>query len=96
MTCRSGSGDADGIYPSCGFARAGTVDWRCLNHDAVKLLFDPMTAYRFIVTLNPGDAHLPPQQAARSNFARIGGFQEVKGLGADLEVTPYNEGGVND
>ena len=30
-----------------------------------ELLLDPMTSYRFIVTLNPGDAHLPPQQAAQ-------------------------------
>lgn len=62
----------------------------------LELLLDPMTAYRFIVTLNPGDAHLPPQQAAQIKLYALGGFQEVKGLGADLEVTPYSEGGVND
>lgn len=61
-----------------------------------EVLQDPMTAYRFIVTLNPGDAHLPPKQAAQVKLYALGGFQEVKGLGADLEVTPYAEGGVND
>ena len=58
-------------------------------------LLDPLTSYRFIVTLNPGDAYLPPKQAALVKLYALGGFQEVRGLGADLEVTPYNEGGVN-
>jgi phage tail-like protein len=56
----------------------------------------PLTSQRFIVTLNPGDAYLPPQQAAQVKLFANGEFQEVKGLGADLEVTPYAEGGVND
>jgi phage tail-like protein len=63
----------------------------------------PLTAYRFIVTLDPVDAYLPPAQtlllallgAGAPQFTG-GAFQEVKGLGADLEVTPYAEGGVND
>jgi phage tail-like protein len=59
-------------------------------------LLDPLTSYRFIVTLNPGDAYLPPKQAALVKLYALGGFQEVRGLGADLEVTPYAEGGVND
>lgn len=59
-------------------------------------LLDPLTSYRFIVTLNPGDAYLPARQAAQVILFAIGGFQEVKGLGADLEVTAYAEGGVND
>lgn len=59
-------------------------------------LLDPLTSYRFIVTLNPGDAYLPPKQAALVKLYALGGFQEVRGLGADLEVTPYSEGGVND
>jgi phage tail-like protein len=56
----------------------------------------PLSAYRFIVTLNPGDAYLPPAQAARVKLFANGEFQEVKGLGADLEVTTYAEGGLND
>jgi phage tail-like protein len=60
------------------------------------LLTDPLTSYRFIVTLNPGDAYLPPQQALIVKMMAIAQFQEVKGLGADLEVTAYPEGGVND
>jgi phage tail-like protein len=56
----------------------------------------PLISYRFIVTLNPGDAYLPPKQAALVKLFANGEFQEVKGLGADLEVTPYPEGGVND
>ncbi len=59
-------------------------------------LLDPFSAFRFVVTLNPGDAHLPPKQAAQIKLYALGGFQDVKGLGADLEVTPYAEGGVND
>jgi phage tail-like protein len=57
---------------------------------------DPIPSYKFLVTLLPGDAYLPPaQQALLAQFSG-GEFQEVKGLGADLEVTAYPEGGVND
>ena len=56
----------------------------------------PLPAYRFIVTLDPADAYLPPAQAALLKLFAGGAFQEVKGLGADLEVMPYAEGGVND
>jgi phage tail-like protein len=56
----------------------------------------PLPAYRFIVTLDPADAYLPPAQAALLRLLAGGAFQEVKGLGADLEVTTYAEGGVND
>ena len=62
----------------------------------LSLLTDPLTAYRFIVTLDPGDAYLPPAQALIVRLMAVGQFQEVKGLGADLEVTTYAEGGVND
>jgi phage tail-like protein len=62
----------------------------------LNLLVDPLTSYRFIVTLNPGDAYLPKSQAALVKFWASAGFQEVKGLGADLEVTAHAEGGVND
>lgn len=57
---------------------------------------DFLPSYRFVVTLNPGDAYLPPTQAALVSLVNGGEFQEVKGLGADLEVTSYPEGGVND
>lgn len=60
------------------------------------MIEDPLPSYRFVVTLNPGDAYLPPAQAALVPLVTGGEFQEVKGLGADLEVTSYPEGGVND
>ena len=59
------------------------------------MIEDPLPSFRFIVTLLPGDAYLPPSQAAL--LPLVGSeFTEVKGLGADLEVTAYPEGGVND
>jgi len=60
------------------------------------MIENPLPAYRFIVTLEPGDAYLPPSQAALLALFVGGEFQEVKGLGADLEITSYAEGGVND
>jgi len=67
-----------------------------VNPNPLDLLTDPLTSFRFIVTLNPGDAYLPAAQAALVKLYATAGFQEVKGLGADLEVTAYSEGGVND
>lgn len=60
------------------------------------MLEDPIPGYRFIVTLDPGILYLPPAQAALLALTAQGSFQEVTGLGADLEVTEYAEGGVND
>jgi len=57
---------------------------------------DPLPKYRFIVTLDPADAHLPLAQAALVPLFAAAGFQEVTGLGAALEVTAYAEGGRND
>ena len=57
---------------------------------------DPFLAYRFFVTLDPTDAYLPPAQALLIPLLAAAGFQEAKGLGADLEVMPYAEGGRND
>ena len=62
-----------------------------------------LPGYRFIVTLDPVDAYVSSAQslllsllgAGDSRFSG-GAFQEVRGLGADLEVTSYPEGGVND
>ncbi len=60
------------------------------------MIEDPLPSYRFLVTLQPGDAYLPPAQAVLLPLLPGGEFQEVKGLGADLEITSYPEGGVND
>lgn len=57
---------------------------------------DPLPKYRFLVTLDPADAYLPPAQALSLPLAASGAFQEVTGLGAQLEVTSYPEGGRND
>jgi phage tail-like protein len=57
---------------------------------------EPLLKYRFLVTLSPGDAYLPPAQALLLPVAAAAGFQEVTGLGATLEVVNYAEGGRND
>lgn len=57
---------------------------------------DPLLKYRFIVTLDPGDAYLPPAQALLLPLVAAGAFQEVTGLGGQLEVVTYAEGGRND
>jgi phage tail-like protein len=59
------------------------------------MIEDPLPSYRFIVTLDPADAHLPPAQAALLGLVAFGSFSEARGLGADLEVTSYPEGGAN-
>jgi phage tail-like protein len=56
----------------------------------------PLPAYSFFVTLDPADAYLPFVQVALVPRVAAGAFQEVRGLGADLEVMTYAEGGVND
>ena len=50
---------------------------------------------RFWVTLDPADAYLPAPQAQQVAALAEAGFQEVSGLGAELEVMPYAEGGSN-
>ncbi|MEV4319027.1 phage tail protein [Actinocrispum sp. NPDC049592] len=57
---------------------------------------DPLPKYRFLVTLDPGDAYLPAAQALLLPLVAAGAFQEVTGLSAQLEVTSYAEGGRND
>ncbi|MEV6345881.1 phage tail protein [Actinoplanes sp. NPDC051851] len=57
---------------------------------------DPLTRFRFFVTLDPGDAYLPPAQAQLLPMVAAGAFQEVTGLGATLDVLAYAEGGRND
>jgi phage tail-like protein len=56
----------------------------------------PLQSFKFLVTLDPADAYLPPAQAALLPLFTGGAFQEVKGLGANLEVLAYAEGGVTD
>ena len=56
----------------------------------------PLPNYRFLVTFDPADAHLPIAQAAMLILVAAAGFQQVTGLGAELEVMSYAEGGVND
>jgi len=56
---------------------------------------DPVPAFRFVVTLDRADAYLPPSQASRLQLVAPGEFREAKGLGADLEVLGYAEGGNN-
>jgi phage tail-like protein len=60
------------------------------------MIEDPIPGYRFIVSLMPGDAYLPFAQSALITLVAAGQFQEVRGLGADLEVQAYPEGGRND
>ncbi|MDJ0653688.1 MAG: phage tail protein [Xanthomonadales bacterium] len=57
---------------------------------------DPVPGFRFLVTLDNADAYLPSAQAALLPEIAPGEFKEAKGLGADLEVMGYPEGGVND
>jgi phage tail-like protein len=57
---------------------------------------DPLPGYRFIVTLDPADAYLPPEQAVLVTLVAGGAFSAVKGLGAELEVMAQPEGGRND
>jgi phage tail-like protein len=57
---------------------------------------EPLTKHRFVVTLDPGDAYLPPAQAVLLPMLAAGAFQEVTGLGGQLDVTAYAEGGQND
>ena len=60
------------------------------------MIENPLASYRFIVTLDPADAYIPPAQALLLPLFVGGAFMEAKGLGADLEVLPYPEGGRND
>jgi phage tail-like protein len=56
----------------------------------------PLPGYRFLVTLTPGDAHLPFKQAALLPLVALAGFHQVTGLTGELELLAYPEGGVND
>lgn len=60
------------------------------------MIDSPLQNFRFIVTLDPGIAYLPPLQAALVALFPGGAFNEVKGLGGELEVMAHAEGGNND
>ncbi|MFO1119705.1 MAG: phage tail protein [Rhodospirillales bacterium] len=57
---------------------------------------DIQPGFRFLVTLDPADAFVPQELLAVALELAPGAFQTAKGLGAELEVTGYPEGGVND
>lgn len=57
---------------------------------------DPFQTYRFLVTLDTATGYLPGGQARLLPFVVAGAFQEVSGIGAELEVMPHKEGGIND
>jgi phage tail-like protein len=59
-------------------------------------LENPLPSYRFLVLLDPPFHYLPFPQALFVALAAGGGFQEASGIGGDLEVMPYPEGGMND
>jgi phage tail-like protein len=59
------------------------------------MMKDPFPGYRFVVTLDRADAYLPPSQAALLPKIAPGEFRSAKGLGAELEVLAYPEGGMN-
>lgn len=56
---------------------------------------DPLLGYQFVVSLDRADAYIPSDQAELVPRLAEAGFQEVTGLGAQLEVTTYAEGGLN-
>ncbi|MGB5759507.1 MAG: phage tail protein [Acidimicrobiales bacterium] len=60
------------------------------------MIEDPIPGYRFLVTLDPADAYLPPAQAVLLTLVAAGQFQTVSGLSGSLEVMDHAEGGRND
>jgi phage tail-like protein len=57
---------------------------------------DVQNAFRFLVTLDPFDAFVPRELIATALEMAPGAFQSCTGLGGELEVTSYPEGGRND
>ncbi len=57
---------------------------------------NPLSGFRFLVSLDLADAYLPPAQAPLVPLVAAGGFSECRGLSGELEVMPYAEGGCND
>lgn len=67
-----------------------------MTEQALEFFAEPLPKYRFLVVLGPAAAHLPPAQTALLPLTAQGAFQQITGLGAQLEVSSYPEGGVND
>lgn len=61
----------------------------------MTMLENPLPGYRFLVTLDAGDAYLPPAQRVLVVLQAAGAFHQVSGLSAELEVLGYPEGGRN-
>ncbi len=57
---------------------------------------DVQNAYRFLVTLDPFDAFVPREILVGALERAPFSFQSCTGLGGELEVTSYPEGGRND
>lgn len=62
--------------------------------NAVALLESPLPAYNFYVDFDAPS--LTTLQSLELALMAAGGFAEAKGLGGELEVMAYPEGGVND
>jgi len=60
----------------------------------IPALEDPLPAYSFVVSLDPSDGYSAAQIGL--TLVAAGQFSQVSGLGADLEVLAYGEGGRND
>lgn len=56
----------------------------------------PLPGIKFLITLDPADAYLPPAQAILLTLVSLGGFQQCSGLEGELELLAHPEGGVND
>lgn len=56
---------------------------------------DPLLGYQFVVNLDPAHPYISSGQADQFPRLAEAGFQEVSGLGAQLEITTYAEGGLN-
>jgi phage tail-like protein len=56
----------------------------------------PLPNYRFLVTLDPVDAYVPPQSPTSPQLVAAGAFTEVSGMSGELEVLAHPEGGKND
>ncbi len=59
------------------------------------MIENPIPGYKFTVTLLPA-VNLPATQAMQVPPVVLGAFQEASGLGGQLEVMAYAEGGLND
>lgn len=55
-----------------------------------------LPGYRFYVTLDAADAFVPPEMLDTAMEWAPGAFQTASGLGGELEVLSYAEGGRND